>query len=502
MAEQHRHPNIQDESLHVPFSQSNSVRLLAKAVGGLIAIFAIALLAPFVLAVVNAEKDQWHYLTLSVIGIVVGVALFLQPTRGASLRARQVFLLTTVCWLCAGIFGALPLYIAGPKLGFVDALFESISAITTTGSTTIVGLDKLPSSALLWRAMLQWLGGVGIIVMAMAILPFLQVGGMRLFQAESSDISGKFLPRSNHMVMAIARVYLLLTIVAATVYWILGMGGFDAVVHAMTSVATGGFSNYDSSFGFFNDQPALVVAATLMMFLGALPFVLYIRVLKGDTEPLLHDPQVRAFTIFLVIVITALALLQAWNGRDTLDAFIHTGFNVVSVVTTTGYATEDYSQWGGWAIMAFFYLTFVGGCTGSTAGGIKIFRFQLSQLLLKKQFAQLIHPNLTRVQTYQDKRVNDTLLGSMVAFCFMYFLLVGALAFGLSFFDMDFISAISGAATAVSNVGPGLGDVIGPAGNFVTIEPGAKILLIIGMLAGRLEIMTVLILFHRQYWRH
>lgn len=479
-----------------------AIKLLSKAVGALIAILSVALLAPFVLAVVNSEKDQWTYLTLSLVGVIVGLVLFSQNTGEAKLRARQVFLLTTLCWFFASLYATLPFIFVHPHLNFANAWFEAMSAITTTGATVIVGLDELPKSVLLWRGMLQWLGGIGIIVMAMAILPFLQVGGMRLFQAESSDMSGKFLPRSSLMVMAIGKVYLLLTALVILLYVAGGMHWFDAFVHGMTTIATAGFSNYDASFGHFADDTFLVAVGTVFMVAGALPFVLYIRAIKRDYEPLMKDTQVRAFIMFLVLTITVVSVIQIVEGRAVGNAILHSSFNVVSIVTTTGYATEDYGQWGSWSIMIFFYLMFVGGCTGSTAGGMKIFRFQLSQLLLRRQFSQLIHPNLVQVQTYQDRRVNDSLLGSMVAFCFTYFLLVAAIALGLSLFNLDFMTAISGAVSAVSNVGPALGDSIGPSGNFLGLPDGAKFLLIFAMLAGRLEIMTVLILFHRHYWLH
>ncbi|WP_404402399.1 TrkH family potassium uptake protein [Idiomarina seosinensis] len=479
-----------------------AIKLLLKAMGALIAILSLALLAPFVLAAVNGEKDQWTYLTLSLLGLVGGLGLFSLDSGQAKLRARQVFLLTTLCWVSSSLYVTLPFIFAQPHLDFTNAWFEAMSAITTTGATVVTGLDDLPQSVLLWRGMLQWLGGIGIIVMAMAILPFLQVGGMRLFQAESSDMSGKFLPRSSLMVMAIGKVYLLLTVIVISLYLLGGMKAFDAVVHGMTTIGTAGFSNYDASFGHFSDSAFLIIVGTLFMVAGALPFVLYIRALKGDTEPLRHDTQVRSFLVFLVLVIAVITLVQVVKGRDVGDALLHTAFNVVSIVTTTGYATEDYGQWGSWSLMIFFYLMFVGGCTGSTAGGMKIFRFQLSQLLLRRQFSQLIHPNLVQVQTYHGRRVNDSLLGSMVAFSFTYFLLVAAIALGLALFDLDFLTAISSAVSAVSNVGPALGDIVGPSGNFSSLPDGAKFLLIFAMLAGRLEIMTVLILFHRHYWRH
>ncbi|EKE82775.1 TrkH family potassium uptake protein [Idiomarina xiamenensis] len=484
--------------------RANTLNVLSKTFGGLTAIMSLSLLAPYAFAVLNNERDQWTYLSIAGIGLIVGGLLFIRDIGDAKLRARQVFMLTTLCWLYASLFAALPLMLAGAKLSWTDAWFEAMSAITTTGSTVVSGLDQLPQSYLLWRGILQWLGGVGIIVMAMAILPFLQVGGMRLFQAESSDISGKFMPRSSHMVWAIARIYLLLSALIVLCYYVFGMSGFDAFVHAMTTVATGGFSNYDASFGAFNDTPALVWLGTLFMAASALPFVLYIRLLKGETRPLREDPQVRAFLLFLLVVIAALSLIDYFeeDGRSGFDAVTHTAFNVVSVVTTTGYASEDYTRWGSWAMMAFFYLTFVGGCTGSTAGGMKIFRFQLSQLLLRKQFLKLIHPSLISAQRYQDRQVDDSLLGSIVAFCFMYFILVAAVAFVLTLFGLDFMTAISGSATAVSNVGPGLGEIIGPAGNFLSLPDGAKITLIFAMLCGRLEIITVLILLHKRYWQY
>ncbi|HAD49556.1 MAG TPA: potassium transporter TrkH, partial [Idiomarina sp.] len=361
---------VQDNRL----KPQQAAKLLSKAIGALIALLSVALLAPFVLAAVNSEKDQWTYLTLAVIGIITGLVLFSQKTGEAKLRARQVFLLTTLCWVSASLFATLPFIFAQPYLGFTDAWFEAMSAITTTGATVIVGLDELPKSVLLWRGMLQWLGGIGIIVMAMAILPFLQVGGMRLFQAESSDMSGKFLPRSSLMVMAIGKVYLLLTALVILLYALGGMQTFDAFVHGMTTIGTAGFSNYDASFGHFADSPFLIVVGTIFMVAGALPFVLYIRAMKKDIEPIMKDTQVRAFLIFLLLTIVIIALIQVGKGREWGDAFLHTAFNVVSVVTTTGYATEDYGQWGNWSIMIFFYLMFVGGCTGSTAGGMKIFR--------------------------------------------------------------------------------------------------------------------------------
>ncbi|WP_417706391.1 TrkH family potassium uptake protein [Rheinheimera aquimaris] len=457
------------------------------------------------MAVSFALQDRafWNFLLSASITLGAGMALVARSGGAVQLKKRYLFLLTTLCWLSVCLFAALPLYLSVPDISVTDAWFETVSAITTTGSTVLSGLDTMPKAVLLWRAILQWIGGIGIIVMAIAILPALKIGGMKLFKTESSDISEKILPRSSSLSSSILMVYLGISVAAAASYYAGGMSLFDAITHAMTSAATGGFANYDASFGYFNDKPWLLWLSSIWMALAALPFVLFVGMVRGDKWALLRDPQVKAF---IAIVWVAALLLTGYqiihDERDWFSALTHSLFNVVSVITTCGYASEDYTLWGSMAVVMFFYLTFSGGCSGSTSGGLKIFRTQLSCYMLLKQLNLLIHPNAVWTQKYGNKKVDDSLLSAVLAFAFVYFATIAALALVLSMYNLDFVTALTGAATAVGNVGPGLGDIIGPAGNFSTLPDGAKWWLTLGMLLGRLEILTMLLLFTPMYWRY
>lgn len=476
--------------------------LFYRVIGYLLVILSLFMLLTAGVAVYFDEQSFWSYLISSLLTVSVGYSLVYKGRHDFVLMKRQLFLLTTLCWVSICLFATLPFVLVLPHLSYVDAVFETVSAITTTGATVLKGLDNMPRGLLFWRAVLQWIGGVGIIVMAIAILPALKIGGMKLFKTENSDISEKILPRSSSLSLMIGVVYLGMSASCMTLFYLFGMNGFDAITHGMTTVATGGFANYDASFGYFNDKPVLLWISSLFMLLSALPLVLLVGTVRGHKWLLLRDPQVRAFLAITAFSVILLTLYQYHhNGRPLLDALTHTTFNVVSIITTCGYASENYATWGGLALILFFYLTFSGGCSGSTTGGLKIFRTQLAGLLLIKQFKLLVHPNAVWVQKYGSKPVNDQLLGSVLAFCFIYFASIAALALGLSMYELDFVTALTGAATAISNVGPGLGPVIGPDGTFASLPDGAKWLISFGMLLGRLEILTVLLLFTPMYWR-
>ncbi|MCT6698181.1 TrkH family potassium uptake protein [Rheinheimera sp. 4Y26] len=477
--------------------------LFYRVIGYLLVMLAGAMLITTAVAVYYDEKSFWSYLVSAFITASSGYFLVYKGRHDFTLVKRHLFLLTTLCWLSICLFSTLPVVLVLPNISYVDAAFETVSAITTTGATVLTGLDSMPKGLLFWRAILQWIGGVGIIVMAIAILPALKIGGMKLFKTENSDISEKILPRSSSLSMYIGVVYLILSASCMLLFYLGGMSGFDAITHGMTTVATGGFANYDASFGHFNDKPHLLWISGVFMLLSALPLVLLVGTIRGHKWILFKDPQVRAFfaiTAFCVLLLTWYQ--HEHNARPWLDGLTHSFFNVVSVITTCGYASENYSAWGGLAVILFFYITFSGACSGSTSGGLKIFRTQLAGLLLIKQFKLLVHPNAVWVQKYGSKPVNDQLLGSVLAFCFVYFASIGALALGLSMFELDFVTALTGAATAISNVGPGLGPVIGPDGNFSSLPDGAKWLISFGMIIGRLEILTVLLLFTPMYWRY
>ncbi|HAZ98612.1 MAG TPA: potassium transporter TrkH, partial [Halomonas sp.] len=424
-------------------------------------------------------------------------------TRGVPLELKpwQMFILTAGSWTSISCFASLPLILGAPQLSFTNAVFESVSAITTTGSTVLVGIENLSDGLKLWRGLMQWMGGIGIIVMGIAILPFLKVGGMRLFHTESSDWSDKVMPRTGGIAKATLAVYVILTLAAMLSYWLGGMLPLDAIVHGMTSLATGGFANSDASFGAYAEQPWLLWMASFFMLSGALPFVLYIRFIRSSKSALWKDQQVRGL---LKLLLAAIVILSAWRvvqGDDWFVSLTHVTFNVISVVTTTGYASDDYTLWGSLPIAAFFYLTFVGGCSGSTSGGMKIFRFQIAMLMLRNQLRYLIHANGVFTNRFNQQPVTSDISRSVVAFSFFFFITIAVLALGLAALGLDLVTALTGAATAVANVGPGLGDLIGPAGNFAPLPDAAKWLLCIGMLMGRLEILTVVVLMTPMFWR-
>lgn len=448
------------------------------------------------------ESEAPDFLVSSAVTIACGLALAFANRRrgGFALVPRQVFVLTTLTWLGVVLFAALPMVFI-QHISYTDAFFETMSGVTTTGSTVLVGLDHVPRGILLWRALLQWAGGIGFIVMGVLILPFLRVGGMRLFHAESSDRSEKILPRFESVAKAIALAYVLLSFACALAYWLVGMSMFDAITHAMTTLSTGGYSNYDASIGHFQSRSILWVAVTFML-LGSLPFSLYVHALRGRPAPLWRDRQVQGFlgvVMFFGLLLTVVNVLE--RGRDIPSALAASFFNVVSVITTTGYASEDYGLWGGLGVMVFFYLTFVGGCSGSTAGGLKIFRFQVAYILLRHQLRRLVHPHAIFTERYNDREIGEDILRSLIGFSFFFAITIGLLALALSAVGLDFMTSLTGAATAVTNVGPGLGATIGPAGNFAALPDSAKWLLGGGMLLGRLEIMTVLVLLTPAFWR-
>lgn len=482
---------------------------LAENAGPVIKILALLLLVlaafmvvPWLVLLVESDPDRLAF-TLS-LGIVLAVSLtLLVLTRHivVELHPRQMFVLTTLSWVVICAFASLPLILGAPYLSVTNAVFESVSAITTTGSTIIVGIEGLSDGLKLWRGMMQWMGGVGIIVMAIAILPFLQVGGMRLFHTESSDWSEKVLPRAGGIAKATVFIYLGLSVIVMVSYWLAGMTPLDAIVHAMTTISTGGFANTDASFGVYADQPLILWLASLFMLCGALPFVLFIRALRDTPSALWRDQQVRGLLNLLLTVIVTLTLFRIFQGEVPLEALTQTTFNVISVVTTTGYAADDYTTWGTLAIAVFFYLTFLGGCSGSTSGGMKMFRFQVGLIMLVNQLRFLVHSNGIFPQRYNERRLPDQVVRGVIAFSFFYFLTIAGIALGLAAMGLDLVTALSGAATAVANVGPGLGDIIGPAGNFSSLSDAAKWLLCLGMLMGRLEILTVLVLFTPAFWR-
>lgn len=469
----------------------------------LLVILSIFMTLPVNLLWFGDHSDWQAFVSSSAITLAVAlVGLFITRRDTGNLKQKEMFVLTVSSWIILPGFASLPLLLSDLHLSVTDAFFESLSGITTTGSTVLVGLDDMGQDILLWRSIIQWMGGIGIIGMAVAILPFLGVGGMRLFATESSEWTEKALPRTGTLGKGLMLVYVSLTLACVLVYWASGMSLFNALNHALTTLSTGGYSTSDSSMGQF-DSDLILLESSLFMMLGALPFFLFVRFINGQRNALWCDAQVLAFLKILFIAAALITAFRIAGGEDEyVSVFISALFNVTSIVTTTGYASEDYSLWGPVSVALFFFLTFIGGCSGSTSGGMKVFRFQLAYMLLREQMKNLLHPNAILSRKYNGRVVSNDIITSCIAFLTLFMVTLAALSLVLSLQGLDLVTSVTGAATALTNVGPGLGELIGPAGNFKSLPDAAKWTLCVGMLLGRLELLSVAVLFSPAFWRY
>ena len=470
-------------------------------IGILLIILGIFMLAPYGIQLIFNENSS-SFLSSSIITIIIGILVVLTSlTKEKQLNLRQAFLFSSLAWISIALFGSIPFILSSLELSLSEAFFESMSGITTTGSTVILDLDNSPKSILLWRAIMQWLGGIGIIVMATTVLPLLKVGGMQLFQLDTSGTE-KILPKTVEISVLIISIYTSLTIACALVYWMQGMSLFDSIAHSFTTLATGGFSTHNESIGYFNN-PGIEITATIFIILGSIPFIAYLKFLKGNKKIFFQDVQIKGFLYLLIVSIIIMFLYLFLNNDELsfLDNLRISSFNVLSILSGTGYVTDDFGLWGKFPLIFFLFLMFVGGCAGSTTCGIKIFRLQILFLFLKTQIKKLIYPNSIFLVNYNKQRIEDGFINSVIVFIFSYLLIFFLVAILLSITGLDFLSALSGAATAISNVGPGLGDMIGPNGNFSEVSEISKWILSFAMLLGRLEIFAVLVLFLPSFWR-
>jgi trk system potassium uptake protein TrkH len=482
----------------------NNNKTVFFAIGVLLVILGAFMLIPFFIQFIYGEQNN-IFLGSASVTTFIGILLILTNLEeNRKLNLQQAFLLTTLSWLSIAIFGCIPFLLSDLNMSFVDAFFESMSGITTTGSTIIVDLNKTPKSILMWRSILQWLGGIGVIVMAITILPLLNVGGMQLFkQDQTSDTAEKILPKTREVTLVISIIYLILTIACALAYWFAGMNIFDGIAHSMTTIATGGFSTHSSSIGYFQN-PKIEIIAIIFIILGSIPFIAYLKFVKGDKKIFLTDAQIKGlfYILFISILLIFLYLLLNKNEYTILENLRISTFNVVSVLSGTGYVTADFSSWGNFPLIFFLFLMFVGGCAGSTTCGIKIFRFQILAKFIKNQLKKLVYPHGVFSVKYNGEKISNTFIYSIITFVFLYFFIFFVLATLLSINGLDFITAVSGAASAISNVGPGLGNVIGPDGNYSNLPSFSKLSLSLGMLLGRLELFAVLVLFFPSFWKN
>ena len=481
------------------------IRAVIFAIGLMIALLGAAMV-PSALLDISDGSDQWPvFLVSAAISVLLGAGLaVLSGGAPPSTTTREAFLLTVLIWVVLPVIATIPFINYG--MSFTDSMFEAVSGLTTTGATVMTGLDTTSRGILLWRAILQWIGGIGIIVTAIAILPMLRVGGMQLFQIESSDVSGKVLPRITEITAQTGIVYVIISVVCALTYAACGMSAFDAIAHSMTTMSAGGYSTHDTSFAYFSDTPA-AYAATFFMFVAGLPFsLLTLVILHGRWRPMLSDPQPRLYACIAVgfavaIVIWHEAVVDPPIFDHIFHGFRQALFNIISIMTGTGYASAPYDTWGEPAVVVFLIATFLGGCAGSAACGIKMFRLEISFKAVLAYAAQIVRPNRVVRIRYAGRTVPPDTLQSVMVFVFLYVATFVVASIMLSMTGEDLLTAISGAATSVSNVGPGLGPVIGPSGTFQPLSDAGKWICLTAMLLGRLEFVAVFTLLTARFWR-
>ena len=477
-------------------------RSILYILGLLLCIEAVAMIIPLFVDLIYSNDDWQQFFYSSIITFFIGLVLFFSFKREKiKIDVRQAFVLTLFSWLLIAFFGSIPFIYVSTFLSYTDAFFESVSGITTTGATVINNLDSLSEGILIWRALLQWFGGIGIIVLAIAILPTLQIGGMQLLHMEHDDPYEKTLPKINQFVLEIFALYIFLSIFCAILYYFAGMSGFDSIIHAMTTISTGGFSSHDKSFTYFNSSNIEIISV-IFMIVGSLPFVVYLHFLHGQKSLIVKDEQIKLFFIILLLIIFLTTIWLIYSRSMPVNISIRLAFfNITSILTGTGYTTDNYSTWGSFGLVIMLIIMFIGGCAGSTTGGIKIFRLQLLFRGAKAQIKKLTHPHAVLLMRFNGKTVTENTYNSIMGFFFMYIFIFILSSISLSFFNLDFLTSLSAAASAISNVGPGIGSVIGPNGNYSSLNNGAKWILSITMLIGRLEIFTILVLLSVAFWK-
>jgi trk system potassium uptake protein TrkH len=463
-------------------------------------ILGVFMFIPIIFQFIYSEIDS-SFFGASLVTIIFGILFFLSNLdHDKKLTLQQAFLLTALSWLSIAIFGSLPFIFSDLNFSFVNAFFESMSGITTTGSTIISNLDEMPKSILLWRAILQWLGGIGIIIMAITLMPIMNVGGMQLFKISNNDSSEKILPKSKEIALRLIYIYTSLTLLCGLTYKAFGMSFFDSLTHSMTTIATGGFSNYNESIGFFNSV-SIEISAMIFIILGSLPFIAYIKFISGDKKIIFNDVQIKTFFKIIIASIIILSIYLLVSGAADLN-LRSVFFNVISILTGTGYVNAEFDTWGSFTLILFLGLMFIGGCAGSTTCGIKIFRIQILYLFVANQLKKIIYPKGVFILKYDQNPIDNKFISSIISFIYMYLVIFFILTALLSLTGLDFVTSISGAATSISNVGPGLGSVIGPNGDFSTLPDISKWILTLGMILGRLELFAILVLFLPSFWRN
>ncbi len=477
-------------------------RPVGFVIGRLVIVLGASMMVPFLLDIADQNGNAGGFVLAAFLTLTAGLALTLitRTSDGDGLTRPQAFLLTVIVWVILPIFGALPFVFGAPAATYTDAYFEAMSGLTTTGATVFFDLDQAPRGMLLWRALLQWFGGVGIVIVAIVFLPMMRIGGMQFFRSESFDLGSNVMPRATELAASLFYVYVMLSIACVLAYSAAGMSAFDALAHAMTTVSTGGYGTHDNGFEAFGVMAHYV--AIVFMWLGALPFIRFIQLARGNTRGFWHDSQIRAFLAIILAVSATMVVWLVINDRHPLPQAIREAlFNVTSAMTGTGYASDPYETWGALPVALFFVIPLIGGCTGSTACSAKVFRYQILYSALVVQIKRIHSPHGVFPLRYQGRQVEPEVVSSIMGYFFVFFFCLSVWAILLSLLGLDTVTAISASVAALANLGPGLGPEIGPSGNYAGLPETAKWLLSFGMLLGRLEFLSVMVLFMPIFWQ-
>ena len=480
------------------------MRPVAHPIGKIVIALGAFMLAPMAVDLWHGDPHWMVFLECAAITISTGLLVTVanRDARRRALTIQQAFLLTSGLWVVLPVFGALPFILGAPNVGVTDAFFEAMSGVTTTGTTVFPALNDLPMGTHLWRALLQWMGGLGIVVVAMVFLPVMKVGGMQFFRSEGFDTLGKILPRAGEIAAEMTIIYVIMTAACAITYMVLGMTGFDAVVHALTTCSTGGFSNYDASFGAYLGAPEW--AASVFMVLASVPFIRLVQAMRGSTAPLVHDLQVRTYLKLIVIVCAMILLYRlAWLEQDVplAEAVRETVFNTISTFSGTGFASTDMTTWGHLPFALLIIVGLIGGCTGSTGCSVKIFRYQVLFQAVRAQIRRMHSPHRLYPLRYGGQPLDKGVIDSVMAFFTLFMLTFGLLIVGLALTGLHPRTALTAAWTSIANVGPAWGPEISPNGSVVEFPAAAKWMMATGMYLGRLELVSVLVLLLPRFWR-
>lgn len=471
--------------------------------GYFISVLGLSMLVPAAVDIYYSHHDWSPFITSAIISLFIGLSLFLgNRTKIEKISIRQGYLLTGITWFAGSLLAALPFMLSGTTDNWADAIFEATSGITTTGGTILTDVDNTSKAVLLWRSLLNGLGGIGIVIFAVALLPFLGIGGMQIFQRENSDLNEKLMPKISYIAKNIIIVYvLLLTLSTLGLIWA-GMGKFDAINHALSAVSTGGFSTKTASVGYFNSL-SIEIVLIISMIAGSLPLTYYLVIFKHKHVHSFRTEQVPFFlkTVAFYILITAIWLACTNKDYSFWSALRVSSFNVVSITTDCGFASTDYMLWGAFAQTIFIIFALTGGCTGSTSGAIKTFRWQVIFAYIKKSLLNLVEPNRIVSAKIANLNVSNEIIYSVFLFVTAFGFSVVVLTLLVAITGVDFVTAFSGIVASITNSGPGVGNIVGPAGSFAPLSDFAKYVCAFAMILGRLEVLTILVVFTRNFWR-